>query len=287
LALYRAELSEIAVRLRPEPAGAGNLLTDPQAWREAANDRHTRFLLEHNTRRLAVVDRDVDAIIATHARDRKVAAWLQDTARALAEIGEVDLAIDWAKQAADFDGGHQSLDAAGYWCELLAQHRPDAELAARLAVFRRWPSSSTAEQVRRTAGQAWPVHRDEVLDTLARTPRDAVVFTLHHLGEVELAWTLAHNLRLADARTWSALADAYEQIDPLGVLSVLQDLVVADLRDADARGYQQAARRLRRMRRLAAGTDRAAEVDALVKSLREEHRRRPRLQREFDRAGLR
>ena len=29
---------------------------------------------------------DVDAIIATHSRDRKVAAWLQDTAKALAEI---------------------------------------------------------------------------------------------------------------------------------------------------------------------------------------------------------
>jgi uncharacterized Zn finger protein len=67
---------------------------------------------------------------------------------------------------------------------------------------------------------------------------------------------------------------------------VLRDLVLADLRDADARGYQHAARRLRRMRGLAARTDRAAEVDDLIKMLREEHRRRPRLQREFDQAGL-
>jgi tetratricopeptide (TPR) repeat protein len=286
LALYRAKLAEIAGRLGPEPADFGGRLTDPEAWRKTAHDRHTRFLLEHNARRLAVVDRDVDAIIATHARDRKVAAWLQETAQALAEIGEVDLAIDWAKQAADFDGGHQSLDAAGYWCELLAQYRPDAELAARLEVFRRWPSSWTAERLRRAAGQVWPVHRDEVLDTLARSPRDAVVFALHHLGEVELAWALAHNLGLTDARTWSEVANAYEQVDPLGVLPVLRDLVVADLRNADARGYQQAARRLRRMRRLAAGTDRAGEVEELIGALREEHRRRPRLQREFDQAGL-
>jgi uncharacterized Zn finger protein len=82
------------------------------------------------------------------------------------------------------------------------------------------------------------------------------------------------------------VTDAYEQIDPLGVLPVLRDLVVADLRNADAHGYQQAARRLRRMRRLAAGTDRAGEVDELIGALREEHRRRPRLQREFDQAGL-
>ncbi|WP_281906028.1 DUF6880 family protein [Phytohabitans aurantiacus] len=288
LVLYRAQLAEIAGGLGPEPAEdvSGAWLSDPEGWQKAAQDRHTRFLLEANARRLAVVDRDVDAIIATHARDRKVAAWLHDTARALAETGEVDLAVDWARQAADFDRGHQSLDAAGYWCELLAQHRPDAELAARLEVFRRWPSSSTAQQLRRAAGEAWPAHRDEVLDTLGRSPRDAVVFALHHLGDVELAWILAHNLELTDARTWSDLADAYERVDPLGVLPVLHDLVVGDLREADARGYRQAARRLRRMRGLAAGTERAVEIDELIGTLREEHRRRPRLQREFDQAGL-
>ena len=284
-ALYRAKLAEIADGLGPAPAEQG-LLADPERWQQEAHGRHTRFLLEYNARRLAVVDRDVDAIIATHSRNREVAAWLQDTAEALAEIGKVDLAIDWARQAADFDGGHQSLTAARYWCDLLAQHRPDAEIAARLEVFRRWPSSSTAQQLRRAAGQAWPGHRDEVLDTLSRSPRDAVVFALHHLADTELAWTLAHNLKLTDAHTWNELADAYEQVDPLGVLPVLRDLVLADLRDTDARAYKHAARRLRRMRRLAAGTDRAAEVDDLIKTLREEHRRRPRLQREFDQAGL-
>ena len=40
------------------------------------------------------------------------------------------------------------------------------------------------------------------------------------------------------------------------------------------------------MRRLGAGTDRAGEIDDLIKTLREEYRRRPRLQREFDKAGL-
>jgi hypothetical protein len=292
LALYRARLAEIAAGLGPEPveeqrqASVERRLTDPGAWEQAAHDQHARFLLEHNGRRLAVVDRDVGAIIVTHARDRRVAAWLQDTAQALAEIGEVDLAIEWARQAADFYGGNQALNAAGYWCDLLAQHRPDDELAARLLVFRRWPSSSTAQQLRRAAGQVWPVHRDEVLDTLARLPRDAVVFALHHLGDVELAWTLAHNLGLTEAATWSQLADAYETVDPLAVLPVLRDLIVADLRDADARAYQHAARRLRRMRRLAAGTQQALEVDELIESLRDEHRRRPRLQREFDAAGL-
>jgi hypothetical protein len=55
---------------------------------------------------------------------------------------------------------------------------------------------------------------------------------------------------------------------------------------ADAGNYQIAARRLKTMRKLAAGTEKADEVDELVAALREEHRRRPRLQQEFDRAGL-
>ncbi|HEX5198413.1 DUF6880 family protein [Paractinoplanes rhizophilus] len=285
LALYRAKLAEISDELGPKPVEQDRF-ADPELWRQAAHAHHTRFLLDHNARRLAVVDRDIDAIVATHSRDWKVAAWLHDTAAALAEIGEFDLAIGWAKQAADFDGGHQSLAAARYWCDLLAQHRPDTEIAARLEVFRRWPSSSTAQQLRRATGHAWPAHHNEVIDTLSRSPREAVIFALHHLEDPELAWTLANNLELTDTNTWNDLADAYEHIDPIGVLPVLRDLVLADLRNTDAHAYKHAARRLRRMRRLTAGTDRATEVDNLIKTLREEHRRRPRLQREFDQADL-
>jgi len=110
------------------------------------------------------VEGDIDA------RDRKVAAWLHQTAQALAEIGEIDLATDWAKQAADFDGGHQSLAAAGYWCELLAQHepkpnsRPDRRCSAAGRPPRR-PNSRAGQRVRRGWTTAtryatrWPVHR--------------------------------------------------------------------------------------------------------------------------------
>jgi hypothetical protein len=77
-------------------------------------------MIEWNARRLAVLDRDIDAIIRSHARDRKVAALLEDTAEAFEEIAEIDLALDWAKHATDFDRGHQSFKAAGYWCKMLA-----------------------------------------------------------------------------------------------------------------------------------------------------------------------
>ena len=124
-------------------------------------DRHERWVLDWNDRRLAVFDRDVDAIVRTHARDRKVAAWLQDTAQAFEEIGEIDLAIDWAHQATDHAPGHQSLKAAEYWCELLARHRPAEQLAAREEVFRRWPSATTATRLHRAAGTSWHDYHDD------------------------------------------------------------------------------------------------------------------------------
>ena len=62
-------------------------------------------MIEWNARRLAVLDRDTQAIIGTHPRDTKVPAWLVDAAEALEKIGEIDLAFDWAKQATDFDRG--------------------------------------------------------------------------------------------------------------------------------------------------------------------------------------
>ncbi|SDC03747.1 hypothetical protein GA0111570_11532 [Raineyella antarctica] len=292
LARYREKLAEIADTLGPElsdeeEAGLrGQRTAHPESWERRINERHIRFTLAWNAQRLAVWDRDVPAIIATHARDRKVAAWFTDTAEALAEIGEYDLAIDWARQGADFDRGHQSVDAAAYWCALLADHRPQEELAARLEVFRRWPTAGHAGAVHKAAGDAWPEHRDAIMAGLAQQPSEAVGFALHALKDVRLAWTLAHSLGLGDAYLWDELASAYEKVDPLATLPVHTALLVADLEVADARRYRAAARRLAKMRTLARKTDQSAEVDQLIAELRATHRRRTRLQQEFDKAGL-
>ena len=277
MAAYRARLSDIEADLGPPPA-AEDLWTSRHS--------HEWFMIEWNTRRLAVLDRDIDAIIRSHARDRKVAAWLEDTAEAFEEIGEIDLAIVWAKQATEFDRGHQSLKAAGYWCKLLAEHRPAELLPARLEVFRRWPSSSTAAYLYQGAGPSWPSYRDEVVATLAASPRDAVLFALLTLKEVQFAWNLAYSLGLDSDDVWERLATAYEKVDPLAVLPVHARLVDNELTEPGAQHYRIAARRLAKMRKLATRSAEAAGVDELIAELRETHRRRPRLQQEFDRAGL-
>lgn len=277
MAAYRVKLDERAAALGPRP---------PEDRRWSSPHSGAWLTLDWNAQRLAVFDRDVDAIIRTHARDRRVAAWLQDTATALAEIGEVDAAIDWAKQATDFDDGHQARRAADYWCQLLAEHRPDDLLDARMETFRRWPTSTTASYLYGKARAAWPAYEDEVFERLTPHPRDAVLFAQLSLKDVPLAWNLAHRLDLQDDRTWSDLAKAYEKLDPSAVLPVYTRLVERELADADARHYRSAARRLNKMRKLAARSGDSAEVDELIADLRERYRRRPRLQLEFDRAGL-
>lgn len=277
MAAYRKRLFEIEAGLGPRPSA-------DERW--SSRHSHEWFTLDWNAQRLAVLDHDIDAIIRTHAKDRKVAAWLQDTAEAFEEIGKIELAVDWAKQATDFDRGRQALKAADYWCRLIEEHRPAEALDARLAVFRRWPSSTTAARLHKAAGKAWADLRDDVMTTLAASPHDAVLFALLTLKEPQLAWNLAHSLALDSDHTWAELVKAYEKVDPIAVLPIHQRLVENELVEAGAQHYKLAARRLAKMRKLAAGSEHATQVDTLIAELREIHRRRPRLQQEFDRAGL-
>jgi hypothetical protein len=275
MASYRARLAEVRAQHGQAPS---------DRW--ASSHSHEWWVLEWNERRLAVLDHDIEAIIRTHAKDCRVAAWYEDTAEAFEEIGEIDLAVDWARQGMDADPGHQAQKCAEFWCRLLSQHRPDDLLDARRLVFNRWPTHSTAARLREAAGQTWQVHGEHVLACLEARPSDAVMFALLTLKDAHFAWDLAHRLALDDDRDWHELIKAYEKIDPLAVLPIHTRLVEKDLLETNAKRYRAAARRLATMRRLAAGSDQAGHVDDLIAGLREQHRRRPRLQQEFNRAGL-
>lgn len=225
VAAYRQRLADIEATLGPLPNRA-------DAWQ--SNDRHTWFRLDWNARRLAVLDRDIDAIVRTHLREGKVAAWYTDTAKAFEEIGEYELAIDWARQATEFDRGHQSVTASRYWGKLLDAHRPADALTARAFVFDRWPNAETAAQLHDTAGDAWPTYRDEVMEKLKGQPSAAVRFALTTLNDAHAAWGLAHDLGLDDVHTWADLIDAYAKIDALAVIPIHEGIVRSYLIDANA-----------------------------------------------------
>lgn len=113
-----------------------------------------------------------------------------------------------------------------------------------------------------------------------------MLFALGTLKDPRLAWEHAVALGLDDHHVWAELATAYERIDPLAVLPVHRRLVEHELVEAGAQHYRLAARRLAKMRKLAAGTDQADTVDEFIAILRDIHWRRPRLQQEFDLARL-
>lgn len=159
-------------------------------------------------------------------------------------------------------------------------------VTARLAVFRKWPSATSAAALYDSAGPGWGAHRDEVMATLADSPRDAVLFALITLDDPGLAWELAHSLELTDLGAWSDLLESYQTVDPLAVLPKHRELVESTLVATNVRNYRSAALRLRRMRKLAAGTTAEADLDAYIVELRNTHRRRTRLQQEFDRCKL-
>lgn len=277
LARYRDELEAIRGSLGRVPA-------DVPSWQ--VPDWHTRYLLDYNARRLAVADRDVDAIIATHVRDESIAAHLVDTAKAFEEIGRPDLAVEWARKAVVLNLGHQSHGAVGYLLGLLSAHAPGQVLAATVDIFERWPTADNATSVYEASGDRWPEFSDSVAHRLTTSPDDAVRFTLNTLNDPVKAWNLAHELSLASTSTWLAVIDGYESIDPLAVLPLLREFIESVLETADARNYAQAARHLLRMRTLAAGTDAAGEVASFISTIRQSNRHRPRLQKEFDKAGL-
>lgn len=153
-------------------------------------------------------------------------------------------------------------------------------------MFDRWPSATTAGHLYRDAGGAWIEHRDEAVRTLTARPDQAVLFALRTLMDPRLAWAHAAALGLDHHHVWAELVKAYETIDPLAVLPIHRRLVEHELLETGAQHYRLAARRLAKMRTLAAGTDQADTVDEFIASLRHTHRRRPRLQQEFDRARL-
>jgi hypothetical protein len=271
-------------RLNGERAKLDSPTSTSDDW--SLPNSHERFVLDWNDRRLAVLDRDIDAIIRTHARDQRVAAWLHDAAKAFEEIGEIDLAISWAHQACNHTPSHQALEAAEYRCELLARHRPTETTQARFEVFSRWPTSTSAARLHAAAGETWKEYNNEVIRTLSSQPRDLVLFSLLTLQNPQLAWEQAHQTELVDTQVWEELVKDYETVDPAAVLPVYQQLVEHELVNADAQHYRRAAKRLAKMRKLAAHTNHAEETDAFIAELRETHKRRPRLQQEFDRQRL-
>ena len=291
MARYRAELDRIEASVpdvsEDEVMSAiRQHTTDSPQYERMAQARHVWSVVAHARRRLAVADRDVAAIIATHGGDGTRAYQLEDVAKALTEIGETDRAIEFARRAAFVERGWQAERAARLWCELLAEREPGEELAARWEVFERWPNAANASALRRAAGDGWADLQEPVLAKLSADAGAYVGFLLRELGDTRRAWHEAQRLGVRDADTWTRLVDAYAPIDAAAVLPVLEGLVESDLEVTGVQAYRAAVRRLKQLHKLALGAGKTVEARAFTARIREENRRRPRFLAELDRSRL-
>lgn len=247
---------------------------------------HREFLIRWFDKRFAVLNHDIEAIIRTHLRDGRVAAWHEDVAEAFEEVAEFGLAIEWAERATMFGSGHQSQRAADRWQRLLSEHRPLDLTRAVHIIFERWPTAGTAA---RLVGSSGSDVVDEVQATLESRPAELVRFQLDTLGDARLAWGTATRLDLTDGSLWSDLAAAYLPIDPVAAIRVQVSLVEGSLMEANTRKYRPAARELGKIRKsavAATGTGALALVDTAITALRERYKRRPRLITALDQARL-
>lgn len=237
------------------------------------------FTVRYNRERLAVAIGDPGAIVASFQPLTR-SYRMHELAKALVEVGAVDMAITFARNAAELEDGWQAEQAGQYCCELLHQHRtPVDEIAARQRVFERWQTAANAVSLAEAAGDRWDDLAEEVYASL---DVGNLIETLLRLKQYERAWTDAQGHPLS-TQLWTRLVAVRLKKDPSSAVPKLTELIDADLVQADLRGYKSAVKRLTQLRAALRALGRESEFAGLVSRLRDENRRRPRLLQELER----
>ncbi|NND02186.1 MAG: hypothetical protein HKN91_05315 [Acidimicrobiia bacterium] len=254
-------------------------------YRDAVAERSIQgrvpFAVKHATERLAVLDGDIETIVALLGQDLTSPHQYTRVAEAMLELARPDDALQWAERGIAATSGWQVKHlydiAAGV-------HEANGDLAAvldvRLDHHQSMPSTSTYGLLRDAAGAvgSWDSHVPSARDVLGRRDRGSLVDVLLADGEVEAAWELASqdgddlgNDRLV------RLAEAYEAVDPAASVDVYVRVVESILATTDRRAYRAAVKQLKNAKRAAVAAGLSTEHHAYLVGLREEHRRRPTL----------
>ncbi len=250
------------------------------------------FAVRYARERLAILDRDVDAIVRLVGGDLTTPYRFIRVAEAMRELGLDDEALGWAKRGIAQTSGWQVAQLYDLACDVhAAREEPLEVLALRRTQHERMPSSSTYRALRTAAEalDAWPLEQDAARATLQRTDQRGFVDALLGDGELELAWraAVAAPRDALGPDLWLRLAESSERDRPADALAVYQGIADEVLERADRRAYRSAARILQRAQ---AAAQAAGELDAFgehLARLRERHRRRPTLIAILDKADLR
>jgi hypothetical protein len=261
------------------------------AYRDAVDARRDgdSFAVRYARERLAILDRDVDALVKLLGGDLTTPYQFIRVADAMRELGLDDEALAWAKRGIAQTSGWQVSQLYDMACDV-QRREPLEVLALRRAQHEQMPSYSTYRALRAAAEaiDAWPLEQDAARATLQRTDARGFVDALLSDDELELAWktALAAPRDALGSDLWLRLAERRERDRPADALAVYQRIADEVLERADRRAYQSAARILQRAR---AAAQSAGELDAFAEyltGLRERYRRRATLIAILDEAGL-
>ncbi|AMM20612.1 hypothetical protein AX769_11270 [Frondihabitans sp. PAMC 28766] len=249
-----------------------------------------RPILVRNQQRLAVIDRDAQAVIRTHVGSSERSYRFEMAAKALAEIDELGLAIEYAHRGALVEKGHQAESSGRLWRDLIARFRPSEATAVAREVFEAWPTAKNATVLHGVAGDGWSQLEREVLGRLRESPREILPFVLDTLGDSTRAWSEAQDLEArgvqVSERLWARLVRAHRTARPMDVLPVVRRLIESELRVADSARYRGAVAMLTDYCTLCASIGVSEVGLAFVAELCERYARRPRLLEEVRRARL-
>ncbi len=266
--------------------------TGVAAYRKIIEDRWSAgdrtFALMYAKRRLARLDRDVDALVATTHPGAPDGIRFTEVARELFEIGLREEGLAFAERAISvgptLHPGQTAYDLAA------VEHvrRGEVEEALRLQheALRRSPTAARYAHLRATAEEvgAWPAEQPAARETVAASV-DVLVSVMLDDDDIDAAWKVAQGERIS-SRLWKELARARALTHPADALPVLEDLLHQTLEKADPRAYRKGIKRLRELAELYERVGEPERLDGLVTELRTTYARRPTFLRELDRAGL-
>lgn len=257
----------------------------------ARSEGSDRFAARYAAERLAVLDRDVDALVEMLGGDLSSPYQYQRVAEAMVELELLDDALRWATEGIEHTSGWQVAKLYDLAAQLLAHCGEQARvLDLRRTQHHRMPSSTTYGLLRAAADATggWTSLRASARDVLGARDRGGLVDVLLDDGEPDAAWTLATGEPAWEVgeHRWKRLAEARAPSHPADAMAVWFRLVDEVLVTADKRAYQAAARYLKAAKKAAIAADAMVEFEARVAGLRETHRRRPSLIARLDKAGF-
>lgn len=262
-------------------------------YRKAIDDAVAQdsFAARHARQRLAVIDRDIDAIVRTTGGTLTTPGQFLHVAEAMREIERLDLVLEWTARGTAETDGYPFGALYDLACETRGQlDQPLDVLRLRRAHHERSPSSGTYAALKSAALalDTWERERDSARATLRDRDTRSYIVAMLADGDDELAWRTAASAEddVVGAELWLTLAERRQATNPGDALDVYRAVANEILVTTDRRAYSRAIRILRQAHAAARAAGRTDAFRTDVAALREQHRRRPTLIAMLDKAGL-